>query len=188
MENRYDIAKIEYQNEDEDGKHRLVYAYFGLAIYTGQCMEEVFSIMLWTNRIFKQNVKTNLEVNEIIDSFENSKKTMGYFINEVKHSYSLTNYNAEQLDKILVKRNYLAHKYFKKHIEKFYSEMGRLEMIKYFCDFIAEAQLLEEQLTIYYSKYTKKMGMTEERITNIMTQIKKQELIKEKESKLNNCY
>ncbi len=182
MENRYEMAKIEYENEDDDGKHRLVYAYFGLAVYTGQCLEEAFSIMLWTDRIFKNKVKTNREVNEIIDSIENSKKTMGNFINEVKQSYSLTDSIVEHLDKVLDKRNYLAHKYFKKHIEKFYSEKGRLEMIKYFCEFIAESQLLEDQLTKYYSKYTEKMGFTEERIVDIMNQIKGQELKRENES------
>jgi hypothetical protein len=46
--------------------------------------------MLWTDRIFYKKVKKNKEVNEIIDSIENSKKTMGIFINEVKNSYSLT--------------------------------------------------------------------------------------------------
>ncbi len=176
MENSFDLVKIEYNNEDDNGKIRLVYAYFGLAIYTGQCLEEVFSIMLWTDKIFKNKIKTNKEVNEIIDSIENSKKTMGNFIYEVKQSYSLTDSIVEQLDKALEKRNYLTHKYFKNHIEKFFSEMGHLEMINYFCDFISESQLLEAQLTKYYSNYTEKMGLTEERIEVIMNQIKEQEL------------
>ncbi|CAM3435769.1 hypothetical protein SPPR111872_00450 [Sphingobacterium prati] len=36
MYSRYDIAKDEFEIEDDDGKHRLVYAYFGLAIFFGQ--------------------------------------------------------------------------------------------------------------------------------------------------------
>lgn len=176
MERRYDIAKNEYQTEEDDGKHRLVYAYFGLAIYFGQCLEETFSIMLWTNRIFKKKVKTNLEVNEIIFAIENSKKTMGNFINEVKHSYSLTTSIVDQLDKILDTRNYLAHKYFKLHIEKFHSEIGQLEMIKYFCDFIDDSNQLDEDLKAYYTKYTDKLGLTEGRIEQLMIEMKEQEL------------
>ena len=41
MERRYDIAKSEYETEDDNGRHLLVYAYFGLAIYFGQCLEEI---------------------------------------------------------------------------------------------------------------------------------------------------
>jgi len=176
MERLYDIVKEEYETEDNNGRHRLVYAYFGLAIYFGQCLEETFSIMLWTDRIFKKKVKTNAEVNEIIDAIENSKKTMGNFINEVKQSYSLTTSIVDQLDKILDTRNYLAHKYFKLHIAKFHSDVGQLEMIKYFCDFIDDSKQLDEQLKVFYAKYTDKFGLTEERIEQLMIEMKDQEL------------
>lgn len=176
MENLYESAKKEYELEDEDGKHRLVYAYFGLAIYTGQCLEEAFSLMLWTDRVFKQKVRSQEEVNEIIDAIENSRKTMGRFINEVKQNYNLTTEIVAQLDQILEMRNYLTHKYFKLQITKFYSEFGQLEMIKYFCDFINSADLLEKQLKRYYTTYTNKLGLTEERITQIMHEMKEQEI------------
>lgn len=176
MERRYDIAKSEYETENDDGRHRLVYAYFGLAIYFGQCLEETFSIMLWTDRIIKKKVKTNEEVNEIIDAIENSKKTMGNFINEVKQSYDLTTLIVEQLDTILDRRNYLAHKYFKLHIAKFHSEVGQLEMMKYFCDFIDDSKQLDNQLKVYYAKYTDKLGLTEERIELLMNEMKEEEI------------
>lgn len=176
MVTRYDIAKNEYKAEDDAGRHRLVYAYFGLAIYFGQCLEETFSIMLWTDRIFKKKVKTNVEVNKIIDAIENSKKTMGNFINEVKQSYNLTTAIVEQLDKILETRNYLAHKYFKLHIAKFHSEIGQLEMIKFFCGFIDDSKYLDEKLKIYYTDYTTKLGLTDEKIIQLMTEMKEQEL------------
>ena len=49
---KYELALQEYKEENEDGKHKLIYAYFGLAVYFSQCLEETFSIMLWTDRIF----------------------------------------------------------------------------------------------------------------------------------------
>lgn len=176
MERRYDIAKNEYETEDDNGRHRLVYAYFGLAIYFGQCLEETFSIMLWTDRIFRQKVKTNAEVNQILDTIENSKKTMGNFITEVKNCYNLPNSIIDQLDKILSLRNHLAHKYFKLNIAKFYSEVGQLEMIEYFCDFIEKSQHLDDQLKLYYKNYTDKLGVTEERIEELMNQMKEEEI------------
>ncbi|CAA9203729.1 hypothetical protein FLA105534_04910 [Flavobacterium bizetiae] len=46
--------------------------------------------MLWTNRIFKQKTKTSKEVNHIIDAVENTKKTMGHLLNEIRENYSIT--------------------------------------------------------------------------------------------------
>lgn len=111
---RYKEAIEEYEkNEDDNGKHRLVYSDFRLAIYFSQVLEETFSIMLWTDRILKKKVKTDREVNEIIDTIENSKKTMGAFISEVKQSYSLSEKLSKDLKSILEKRNFLVHKYFR---------------------------------------------------------------------------
>jgi hypothetical protein len=176
MKKKYDRAKEEYNLEDEDGKHKLVYAYFGLAIYYGQSIEVTFSIMLWTDRIFKKRAKTNKEVNEIIDFLENSKKTMGNLINEVKQNYNIPKPLIDKFDNLLNRRNYLIHKNFKLHIEKFYSEIGQLEMIKYFCDFVDEIEEVDKELNNYYSKYTSKLGLTDERINEIMNEIKIQEL------------
>jgi hypothetical protein len=149
----YETALQEYELEDENGKHRIIYAYFGLAVYFSQCLEETFSIMLWTDRIFKKEVKTNKKVNEIIDAFENSKKTMGNFINEVKQSYYEIPEQLEQkFEAILEKRNYLVHRYFKLEIQKTFTELGRKEMIEYFCDFVDKAKDIDESLKDYYAK------------------------------------
>ncbi|MBK0404972.1 hypothetical protein I5M27_18450 [Adhaeribacter sp. BT258] len=177
---RYETAIEEYEAEPEGSKEKIIYAYFGLAIYFSQSLEETFSIMLWTDRIFKKKVKTNKEVNDIIDAIENSKRTLGNFINEVKHSYNLPNKLETELTEILEKRNYLVHKYFKLEIQKFFSELGKREMIKYFCDFIDDCQRIDRELKSYYSHYTTKMGLSDERIEQIMNEMKEEELLREK--------
>ena len=176
MGDLYNIAKNEFEEADENGKHRLVYAYFGSAIYFGQCLEETFSIMLWTDRIFKNKVKTYTEINKIIDAIENSKKTMGRFINEIKQTYDLTPSIVDQLDKILETRNYLAHKYFKLNIAKFYSEIGQLEMLQLFGNFIDDCKQLDSQLLVYYKKYTDRLGLSEERIEQLVKEMKDEEM------------
>jgi uncharacterized protein with HEPN domain len=172
----YLTALEEYNHEDENGKSRLIYAYFGLAIYFSQVLEETFSIMLWTDKIFKKKVKTNQEVNEIIDAFENSKKTMGVFINEIKQSYSLSENIAIDLKSVLEKRNYIIHKYFKIEIQKFFTDIGKKEMLEYFGNFIDEVKKIDSELNNYYSKYTDRMGLTKQRIKEIMSEMKKEEL------------
>lgn len=180
--NAYTDAINEYNLEDENGQSRLIYAYFGLAIYFSQILEETFSIMLWSDKIFKQEVQTSSEVNEIIDTIENSKKTMGNFINEVKQSYSLTEKLTIELKLILGKRNYLVHKYFKIEVQKLLSGKGRKEMLKYFCDFMDEAQSINEELQVYYSKYTDSLGLTQERIEELMAEMKNEEIERVKNS------
>jgi hypothetical protein len=181
---RYKDAIEEYDGEDDGGKHRLIYAYFGLAVYYSQVLEETFSIMLWTDRMFKKKVKTNKEVNEIIDTIENSKKTMGVFINEVKQSYSLSEKLSIDLNSILEKRNYLVHKYFKIEIQKFTSDLGRREMLEYFTNFIDESKRIDSELNKYYTKYADKLGFTKERIEELVNQMKQEEMERVK-AKLN---
>jgi hypothetical protein len=176
----YHDAIKEFNKEDDNGKHRLIYAYFGLAIYWSQVLEETFSIMLWTDRVFKNKVKTTKEVNEIIDTIENSKKTLGGFINEVKQAYTLSNELTENLENILVKRSYLVHKYFKLEIQKFYSDIGKREMLKYFGDFIDESNKLNSEMNKYYSEYTNRLGLTQEKIQEMADQMKSEELNREK--------
>jgi hypothetical protein len=176
----YKDALMEYESEDENGKHRLIYSYFGLAIYFSQVLEETFSIMLWTDRIFKNKIKTSNEINEIIDSIENSKKTMGRFINEVKKSYDLSDKLTTDLKSMLEKRNYLVHKYFKIEIQKCYSDFGRKEMLKYFGDFIDQTKSIDSKLNNYYSKHKKNLGFTEEKIQQLVNNMKEEELNREK--------
>lgn len=176
---QYETALEEYENENDDGKHKTIYAYFGLAIYFGQILEETFSTMLWTDGIFKNKVKTNKEVREIIDAVENSRKTMGRFITDVKKAYNLSEDLIKELKDVLDKRNYLVHKYFKLEIQKSYSELGRKEMLKYFCDFIDQSKSIDSNLTSYYQQYKLKMGFTDEKIEELVQQMKDDELKRE---------
>ncbi len=166
-----EVSKSEFYNEDDSGKHKLAFAYFGAAIYHGQCLEATFQNMLFTDLIFKKKLKTNKEVNEVIDEIENSKKTMGKLIIAVKENYELSEQLTSNLEKILDERNNLAHKYFKLNIQKFYSEIGLLEMIKFFCDFTDKAQLINVELVQHYENYRLKLGLSEETIAELMNEI-----------------
>ena len=173
---RYETVLEEYVNEDEDGKARLIYAQFGLAIYCTNCLEETFSIMLWTNRIFKQKAKTNQEVNDIIDEVENTKKTMGKLLNEIKENYGISENHQELLENVLAKRNYLIHKYFRIEIQKFYSEIGQKEMLKYFGDIIDETTLIDGELNQYFEHYKLKLGFDENKIDELVAKMKEEEI------------
>ena len=168
----FELAMSEYNEEDENGQSRIIYTYFGLAVYQAQCLEETFSFMLWSSRIIENNVMTNEEVNEIIDSLENSKKTMGNFIYEVKKTYNLSDDIEKALVEILEARNYLIHKYFKLEIAKFYSDKGRKSMLKFFSTFIDDAIKIDEDLKLYSEKYKLKLGLVDKDIEQLMEEMK----------------
>lgn len=185
---RYDDAIDEFEGEDIHGKSRLIYAYFGLAVYYAQCLEQTFINMIWLNRIFKKKVKSQKELESIIDAVENSKKTMGNLINEVKTEYSVPDDLQLELRDILNKRNYLTHKFFKDQIWKFKSDIGMREMLKYFCDFIDSSKAVDEQMKDLHSHYTKKAGLTDERIAELEKEMEREELerVKQKSNRVSN--
>lgn len=172
---RYKDALLEHENEDEDGKSKNVYAYFGLAVYHGQLLEESFFLMLLKSSLVSNKLKTNEDINCFIDRVEKSKKTMGNFINEVKQVCNLPEDIKSELNLLLDKRNDLVHKYFKENIIKFYSEIGQREMLEYFCDFIDRSNKIQQKLECYYYHHFKEMGLTEEIIRQLMDEQKKEE-------------
>ena len=97
---------------------------------------------------------------------------MGLFINEIKQSYSLSKQIAIDLNSILEKRNFLIHKFFKAEGLKFYSDSGRLQMLEYFGLFIDEVKRLDVQLNKYYEKYINRLGINEDVIEGLMSQLK----------------
>ena len=94
----------------------------------------------------------------------------------------------EDLKVILNKRNYLVHKYFKLEIQKVYSELGRKEMLRYFCDFIDDSKEIDDKLNSYYSNYTERLGITDDRIAQLMEEMKKEEIEREEQLTKNKAH
>lgn len=171
-------ALEEYLHEDENGKHKLIYAYFGLSVYKSQCLEETFSNMLLLHRICNKSLNLLEDIDkEILNS---SKKTMGNLIREVRNEYNFTDKLEEDLLEILNKRNYLVHKYFKENIQKFFTELGQKEMLSFFSKFIDESTKIDNELEIYYQDYKNKLSLTDDVIKNTMNKMKEEEILKEK--------
>lgn len=95
----YKDAIDEYIRTDQN---KTVYAYFGLAVYHAQCVEEMFVSMLYLHRINNLKDKTQQNIRKIINKIDASKNTMGNFVGEVKQVYSLTDELEETLEKKVV--------------------------------------------------------------------------------------
>ena len=73
-----DVAFKEYETECVD-EYRLVYSYFGLAIYHCQVIEMSLSMILIFHKICKSRIKSSSDVKAIFDKIDNAKKNIGLF-------------------------------------------------------------------------------------------------------------
>ncbi|GAB0174563.1 MAG: hypothetical protein HHAS10_04420 [Candidatus Altimarinota bacterium] len=179
MSNLYEFALEEYKNEQNDSQDKIIFAYFGLAIYKGQCLEKEFENMLWIKNIFINNVTSLEEFDDLVNEVEGKRHTMGKQINELKKIYSFSEKIEMELIEVLEMRNYLIHKYFKENIQKLSSMQGIKETLKYFTDFIERASLLDKELQIYTDDYKKKLGITDEKLNIIINNLKNKERLRD---------
>lgn len=149
----------EYEREDSNGKHKTVFATFGLAVYWSQCLEQSCSLVLSLKKIRAEGAIPNKRVNEIVDSFEMSKRTLGQYVNEIKQACRMSEASAARLKQLLEQRNRIVHRYFREEIDEVYSETGRRKILDYLCSFVDEAKEVDEKLKELYMKHAVSLGI-----------------------------
>jgi hypothetical protein len=104
-----------------------VFAFFGLAAYHGQVLEQeliIFAVMLHLSghsRVRRDVVEGLFERLEV--------RTFGQLLREARSLTTIPENLEGKLTAALARRNDLAHRFFARHSEDFYSEVGRGEMI-----------------------------------------------------------
>lgn len=171
----YEFASYEYDNEIEGEKSKIIYAYFGLAIYKWQCLEKGFTNMMWLKKSYVDKFSSQEEFNRMVDEIEWKKGTMWQQINELKNIYDFSDDIVIDLEEILKIRNNLTHNYFKDNPEKFVSNKWSKEMLKYFTSFIEKTDELDKKLDIYIEKYIKKLWISDTLIKELMDDLTKKE-------------
>ncbi len=152
-----------------------VYAYFGLAMYRAQCVEQSIVQLLIFLDFFKENApkfSTSEKWEEDFDRFDEmlSKKTMGNLLSSIKKLSVLDDDIENTLSLALKKRNWLAHAYFVDHALDFINESGRNKMITELEKVIELFNLVENILQPISSSAALKYGLTDE----ILEKIKKE--------------
>jgi len=144
-----------------------VYAYFGLAMYRAQCVEQSIVQLLIFFDFFIKNVpkfRTSQQWEMDFDTFDKalSKKTMGNLLSLLKDIGVLDETITNKLSLALKKRNYLAHTYFVEHALDFINEAGRNNMIKELQEIIEMLNTVEETLQPISRAAAIKYGLTDE--------------------------
>lgn len=119
---------------DEDDHVRDVYAFYGLAMYWAQCLEQSMFIHLLFLDFFPKNVKSFKDSSKWaadFDAYEEKElgKTMGRLLQKLKDEGLPTHAASSLLSASLQKRNWLAHSYFSSRAVEFTLRAGRAQMI-----------------------------------------------------------
>ena len=168
----------------DKGEHsKDVYAYFGLAFYRAQCVEQSIVQLLIFGDFFPTEVpkfKSREEWESKYDIFEANllSKTMGQLLRVLKkHGIVDLEFNAK-LDAALKRRNFLAHSFFVEHSHNFVSFVGRKQMIEELENDIELFNDVEAFLNPITMKFAKKYGLSKEKLNKIY-----EEMLMEAQSK-----
>ncbi|MDT0206298.1 MULTISPECIES: hypothetical protein [Serratia] len=153
-----------------------VYAYFGLAMYRAQCVEQSIIQLLIFFDFFKEKIPkftTNDEWENDFDQFDKflSEKTMGQLLGLIKKLGVLNEDIKNTLSIALKKRNWLAHSYFVDHALDFINESGRHDMIKELNHTIELFNSVEDILQPITKSAALKYGLTDEVLEKIQKEM-----------------
>ena len=170
-------ALSEYHSEDEDGKTKTVYAYFGLAIFDCQTLELFLETMIfYSELVLNPNITNQIEFDSLKNELDGQKNTLGKTIQVVLKKYQVIDEDKTELMKLLNFRNGLVHSYFKDSVEKFYSEKGKLEMISNFVSISESARTLNLKFEKYTNTFKGRYNLTQEVIESALKELVEREL------------
>lgn len=99
------------------------YAFYGLAAYYAQCLEQSIIILLIALRASGEKGTKGATYDEALASLD--KEAMGTLIKLLKKVVKVDPALEECMNELLQKRNYLAHHFFERNSLKLLSELGR---------------------------------------------------------------
>lgn len=164
-------AIAEYHIADEDGKVKTVYAYFGLAVFDCQALEQTLENMIFYDEFVIKKIESLNDFDGLKSELENQKNTFGRILRIVLKKYQVTESDKAELDDLLKIRNELAHSYFKKSVEKFYSEKGKLEMLEHFVHTSEVARSLNYRMEDYTQEFKKRYNLSQEVIDSALKEM-----------------
>ena len=144
-----------------------VYAYFGLSMYRASSVEQSIIQLIMLYDFFSKHVpnfKSKAQWESDFDKFdcEMSLKTMGRLVKYLVGLEAINSEIEEKLQKVLIKRNWLAHRFFVDHAINFVSSSGRDKMITELQESYELFNEIETILNPITMSLLNKYGLTEE--------------------------
>jgi hypothetical protein len=160
-------------DDNSTGQVKTVYEHFGLAIYLAQVLEHGLANALMCSELLPRRAGKPLPRKQWeaeFDAFmeQQFKHTLGRLIQRLNSTSPVPDDLEELLTAALVKRNFLAHHYFREHADAFMSHRGREEMIAE----LQEAQKLfekaDDRLDQVITPLRERYGLTDDKLRPFM--------------------
>jgi len=152
--------------DKENQQCKDVYAYFGLAIYSSQCLEQAMIILITLLDLLPKSHTigpdhTNRE--EVYDKFvsDENKRTMGRLLGRLQ-ALGIQTELENNLKEALEVRNWLAHSYFTDRVMEFMNEKGRKIMITELIKIQQKFTKVEDEVHEFQGSLGLKYGITED--------------------------
>ncbi len=144
-----------------DSEHsKELFAYFGLAVYYSQALEQQLVNLLMLMKISQGKVPTEEDLADLYH--QKLSNSLGQLVNEIQHHFPFSEEETAMLKDVWKQRNYIVHDYFKERIQETFSPAGRSRMIRELTSFKQQAQELERKLQQYTSDLYIKLGLDKE--------------------------
>jgi hypothetical protein len=163
----FDVRYIMNNNEPTAEVLEL-YSEFGHTAYLAQCLEiQVGTLLLLFHRI-----DNKISEQEVLSAFQASidQLTLGNLLWKVREHIDFCETSWELIHKSLKKRNYLVHDFYLKNYEKFYSQVGREEMIQELSKIRNDIELSSSILESIYVVFIEELGSTKEEFEHYIQQ------------------
>lgn len=141
---------------DSDHSKEL-FAYFGLAVYYSQALEQQLANLLMLIKLSKGQVPSEEDFTQLYHRKLSS--SLGQLVQEIQHYFPFSEEETLQLKEVWKQRNHIVHDYFKERIHETFSPAGRSRMIRELTAFKDQAQALEQKLQGYSREMYVKLGL-----------------------------
>ncbi|ANS74089.1 hypothetical protein AWM70_05455 [Paenibacillus yonginensis] len=131
----------------EQQQSKELFSYFGLAVYYGQALEQQLVNLIMMMKLAEGKVPAEEDLEELYH--RKLGNSLGQLVNEIRHHFTFTEEETEELVSIWKDRNRIVHDYFKERILETFSEEGRKAMIQELKQFKDRAKRLEDKLQHY---------------------------------------
>ena len=155
-----EIAEINEIPPIGDVDQKEVYAFFGLASYTGQCLEKGLVNFAMAYKLLDENALNQEQWLSLYDGL--NSKTFGCLLRSVKKRVNMPEVIERYLAKALKRRNWMAHDFFYDRAMHFCDEEGMRQMISELRELIYLFHVTDRLLDTVYMDVWATFGVTQE--------------------------
>lgn len=148
------------QQVPESEQSKELFAYFGLAVYYGQALEQQLTNLLLLTKLSQGLTPTEADLTDLYQ--RKLSNSLGQLIKEIQHHFPFSEQETAQLEEVWKQRNHIVHDYFKERIQETFTPAGRAKMIRELKRFKNKARRLETKLQGYCTEMFVKLGLEEE--------------------------